>query len=149
VFVIALSVYNSRKIGDKRIYLIILSSYISIILTTSVLWIIMPLYLNIFLTSLAYLSLWIPTILATMILTLTLVEYGRLLERKGFDIDFVSRYHFKVSLELTILLTLLLLATTVAVNGGLLVTVLLTLTISILSNFFNHIFVRKVLNDRK
>lgn len=76
------------------------------------------------------------------------LEYGKLRQEKGFDIDHVSRYHFDLSLQTGLIISLLTLIGFAFIPKELSFIVALTSLLSIISMSLTHFFVRRFFKEK-
>lgn len=82
-------------------------------------------------------------------LGLLIHKYSREVLRKDFDIDHVTRYHFRTTLNMFIILFLSTGAIVSVISGDLLYIIVGIMLISTLSIWFNHLLARLFFKDKK
>ncbi len=128
-----------------------LISFLSILLApilTAITLLILYEYLNIQPSEKHSLILWIPLVINTINLSTLIAKYSKEVVKKDFDIDHVTRYHFKATLNLFMTTLLIKIAVCAFTDWNVTIILLSTLVLSSTAIWFNHFVARILLRDK-
>ncbi len=94
------------------------------------------------------LILWSSLFINTINLSMLLGRYSKEILKKDFDIDHVTRYHFTATLNLFTTILLINIAVSVFVDMKMVLILNLTLLVSSIVIWFNHLVARLLLKDK-
>jgi len=134
--------------NDLKPTIIILLSTISVPILTGLLLVVLYEFFNVEPSEKHTLILWSSLFINTINLSMLLGRYSAEVLKKDFDIDHVTRAHFKATLNL--FLTILLITAAVSAFVQMNVTIILTLTLLVSSTiiWLNHLVARLLLKDK-
>jgi hypothetical protein len=146
--VVLLALFSLYITNDRRSALAVAISLLKSIAISAVALYIIYASGRIVLNNRYYFILWLPFLLTFFNLLMTNLEYGRLKKEKGFDIDFVSRYHFDQSLQTGLTISIITLVVFAFIPKELSFIIAIFSLLCILNLSFTHFVVRKILKDR-
>jgi hypothetical protein len=143
-----ISLLNLYLTNDRRTFTVSLLSCLITLLFSAVTLYLIFISDRIVLNNRYYFIAWLPYAVVFLNLIQLGSEYRSLRGAKDFDIDFVSRYHFNISLQTGLITSLLSLVVFAFLPRELAFIIAVSSLLIILSLTLTHLFVRRFLKER-